>query len=257
MTELHEIQTYYENQTRTFGRAEITRDHRRIARVITTVTGLSGVRCDALELGCGNGAVAAVLVDQGMVVTALDFNAPAVQIAKTFESTRRGRLIPMQADFYTVVLPGQFDLIYYWDGFGVGTDKDQVKLLSRVKDWLAPDGIAVIDVFNPYYWSQQHGSSNVYEAPDGEKWKRQLAFDFQECRMVDCWTSLDNPAAETRSQSLRCYSPADFSVLLSSTGLAIRDLFTSDGLKITKGGTSALRERTSFLAVLEDCMVSS
>jgi len=186
---------YYESQSRTFERAEITDEHRRVAQVITAISGTSADSAKVLELGCGNAAVAAVLADQGMTVTAVDFNAPAIAIARSFAESRTGRLIPVEADFYTVDLPGNYDLVFYWDGFGVGEDEDQIRLLSRVRSWLAPSGRAVVDVFSSYYWMQKHGTAEAFRAADGSKWERKLRFDFRGCRMVDCWANLDDSSS--------------------------------------------------------------
>jgi len=242
---------YYEDQTRTFETGVITDEHKRIASVITTIAGTSGGSAKVLELGCGSGAVAAVLADRGWAVTAIDFNAPAIAMARAFAESRLGRLVPVEGDVYTVDLPGPYDLVFYWDGFGVGEDEDQVQLLSRVKGWLAPGGRAVVDVFSPYFWMAKHGTSVVYQATNGETWERRIEFDFRACRLVDHWTNLDDPTVAPRSQSLRCYAPADISRLVSEAGLRLIELFTSDGARIIGNDVEAIRDRTSFLLLLE------
>ena len=171
-------------------------------------------------------------------------------VARAFAELRSGRLVPVEGDVYTVDLPGSYDLVFYWDGFGVGEDEDQVRLLSRVKDWLAPGGRAVVDVFNPYFWVTQHRTSAVYQAMNGETWERRIEFDFRACRLVDHWTNLDDPAVAPRSQSLRCYAPADFFTLVAAAGLEPIALFTSDGAPIVGNDVKAIRDRTSFLALL-------
>ncbi len=247
---MRDVRDYYENQSRTFEQSAITDEHRRIAHIITSISGFSDDTGTALELGCGNAAVSAVLADRGLTVTAVDFNAPAMAVARSFAESRGGRLLPIEADFYTASLPGNYTLIFYWDGFGIGKDEDQLKLLTRVRSWLAPGGRAVIDVFNPYYWLQKHETSATYQAANGNPWERKIQFDFRECRMVDVWTNLDDSSIPPRSQSLRCYTPADFSTLASRAGLNVLGLYTSNGEEIVGGDEKTIQERTSFLALL-------
>jgi len=44
---------------------------------------------------------------------------------------------------YDVDIGGPFDAVCYWDGFGIGDDQDQRRLLRRIAGWLAPDGRAL------------------------------------------------------------------------------------------------------------------
>jgi len=248
---MRQVREYYESQSRTFGQSAITDEHRRIAHVIASIAGTSGDSGTALEIGCGNGAVAAVLADQGMTVTAVDFDSAAMAIARSFAEPRGGCLRPVEADFYTANLPGNYDLVYYWDGFGVGEDEDQIRLLARVRGWLAPGGRAVVDVFSTYYWIQKHGTSSVFQATNGDQWERRIEFDFRECRMNDSWVNLDDASISPRSQSLRCYTPADFVALVSQAGLDVVGLYTSNGEEIIGNDGDAIQKRTSFLALLE------
>jgi hypothetical protein len=121
----------------------------------------------------------------------------------------------IEGDFYQVELSEEFEVVCYWDGFGVGTDEDQQRLLSRIAGWLTPDGCALIDVCTPWYWTSVAGRGN-----DFEKVSRRYAFDANNCRMLDRWWPKDNEQAAV-TQSLRCYSPADLRLLLKSTGLSL------------------------------------
>jgi hypothetical protein len=124
----------------------------------------------------------------------------------------------LNGDFMQVELPGRFDAVTYWNGFGVGSDSEQRTLLHRIaEDWLAPDGVAVLDVFNPLAWCREAGTMDV----DSETNCRQAVdFDAVTSRMVDTWW-FDGEDKPPLSQSQRCYSPADLALLLEGTGLTM------------------------------------
>ncbi|THF68003.1 class I SAM-dependent methyltransferase [Deinococcus sp. Arct2-2] len=120
-------------------------------------------------------------------------------------------------DFYTVDLPLRFDTVCYWDGFGVGTDDDQRRLLARITAWLQPGATAFIDVYTPWYWAQRAGVTRAEAA-----YTQVYGFDAEGCRMTDTYSA---PGAEPVTQSLRCYSPDDLR-LLAGTGLTLTDLWS-------------------------------
>jgi hypothetical protein len=43
-----------------------------------------------------------------------------------------GSLRAIEGDFYETEPPGKFDVVAYFDGFGIGTDEDQRRLLRRI-----------------------------------------------------------------------------------------------------------------------------
>ena len=116
-----------------------------------------------LDLGTGPGVTAAAMADDGHHVTAIEFASTRAEFArKLMGIPYKGSLNVLEADFYTVDLPKKFDLVTYWDGFGVGTDADQRKLLKRIaQDWLKPEGQVLMDVFNPYKASLESGKERV------------------------------------------------------------------------------------------------
>ncbi len=99
--------------------------------------------------------------------------------------------------------------------FGIGSDTDQIRLLTRIVDWLAPGGSALIDVYIPWYWPNIVGKSWVL----GEA-RREYGFDALGCRMLDSWWPEDDESQKV-TQSLRCYSPADLAILAGMAGLTV------------------------------------
>lgn len=203
-----------------------------------------------LELGAGAGQQAAAFAEAGHEVVAVELVEIAASAARRLGetlSTEAGSLDILEGDFLTLALDETFDVVCYWDGFGVGEDREQRQLLKRVYDWLAPDGVALFDIYNPSYWSAQTGKRLEY----GE-FAREYGFDAEECRMLDHWWQTHQPE-QRFTQSLRCYSPADLRLLLEGTGLEMVALEPGGGVD-NKGRYHERRElpqAMSYLAVLQ------
>jgi SAM-dependent methyltransferase len=169
-----------------------------------------------LELGAGGGETAAATADLGYEVIAVEL-APAIAAAarRFAEPPRSGTLEVIEENFHEIDLAGAFDVVAYWDGFGVDDDAGLRALLCRIHDWLRPDVQALIEVYTPWYWAEAAGT----EMEIGHA-RRQYGFDAAGCRMTDRWWQRDDPSNAVE-QSLRCYSPADLALLLEGTGLAL------------------------------------
>lgn len=165
-----------------------------------------------LELGAGAGQFAAAAAERWHVV--------AVELVGALARRAAARVPPpsevIEGDFYALQLPTPFDVVAYFDGFGVGTDADQRRLLQRIAGWLAPGGVAAIELYSPWFWAGAAGREHAL----GPGARRRYGFDADGCRMIDTWWSTDDPGS-ARSQSLRCYSPADLRLLLQGTGLVL------------------------------------
>ncbi|WP_033542755.1 SAM-dependent methyltransferase [Planococcus sp. CAU13] len=171
-----------------------------------------------LELGGGKGYFAVAAAKQGYKVTVIELVDEAARYIRQLaeEQNVSERLTVISGDFYTAEIPDVFDIVCYWDGFGIGSDADQQKLLNRIQDWLKPGGIALIDVYTPWFWAKAAGR----EMRIAENVVRKYGFDAMGCRMLDTWRN-EEDAAEQATQSLRCYSPADFSLLIRNLDLTI------------------------------------
>ena len=169
-----------------------------------------------LELGAGGGQRAAAAAMQGHTVVAVELLAPLAANAQRLAARMdAGALTVIQADFYTVALDRTFDAVCYWDGFGVGSDADQHRLLCRIAEWLKPGGRAVIDISTPWFWQYAHGQQMQRGAA-----LRKYTYDVHESRLIDTWWPVDQPE-QAVAQSLRCYAPADLRLLLQDTGLQL------------------------------------
>jgi SAM-dependent methyltransferase len=175
-----------------------------------------------LELGAGDGRTAVATAELGHGVTAVELVASRVARAQRLADKhresireRQGSLTIVEGDFYSLALEGAFDVVAYWDGFGVGEDDDQRRLLRRIAGWLAPDGVALVDIYTPWYWAATAGLEMAF----GDA-RRRYGFDADGVRMLDTWWPHDSEE-QAVTQSLRCYGPADLRLLLEGTGLAL------------------------------------
>lgn len=246
MTEIAEFFEQQDRLARVYA-GPILNHHHQNARDITARLGGSGKRI--LELGAGGGQNAAALAELGHDVTALELVPRATAHALTLaRGVREGRLTVFTANFYDVALEGTFDAVCYFDGFGVGPDADQQRLLRRIAGWLGGSGVALIDVFTPWYWASVAGIR--HQQPG---WVREYSFDGEGCRMLDTWWSSEQPDYRV-TQSLRCYSPADLRLLTEGTGLRLSEV-VSQGMfdqaaRIFKPKVP-LEQAMTYLAVLE------
>ena len=187
-----------------------------------------------LELGSGGGQFAVAAALQGHDVTALERVPLLAEHTRSLAREGGTPLEVQQADFYTVQLPeAHYDAVCYWDGFGIGTDDDQRRLLRRVAGWLAPTGRMYLDVMTPWYWANATGN-----APQLPGYVRDYGFDADGCRMLDTYTPDSGGEPFTQSsftQSLRCYSPADLRLLLQGTGLTLTECWPGGSYDVQAG----------------------
>jgi len=196
---------------------------------VAMIARLSGEgRKRILELGAGGGQNAVAAGELGHEVVAVELvESSATHGQKLSADSPNVRVL--QGDFYTVTFDEPFDLVCYWDGFGVGSDDDQRRLLRRIAGWLRPGGSALLDIYTPWYAASS----------DGRGWKigaaeRRYGFDAEGCRWLDSWWPHDAPD-QVVTQSLRCYSPADLRLLLAGTGLELAGMQSGGALDWESG----------------------
>jgi hypothetical protein len=152
--------------------------------------------------------------------------------------------------------------VCYWDGFGVGSDADQRRLLRRIAaDWLKPGGCALIDVFSPTRWILEAGKEWTLDRNHpSHRFRQRRRFDFDPIHgaFLDEWCPIDDATGacdESRAitQRIRCYNPADLQMLLEGTGLSV-ERAEVDGVEIAVGAGDAFRQAWSYLVKLVgDC----
>ncbi|QUW22157.1 class I SAM-dependent methyltransferase [Sporosarcina sp. Marseille-Q4063] len=244
------VQEFYKEQYRiTEGMADaITKFDEALVDKVESTAGVNR-QLKILELGGGLGLFAVAAAKRGHDVTVIELVPSAVEkihkLATVHDVEEKMKII--QGDFYEIDLPNDFDVVCYWDGFGVGSDDDQKLLLQRIDNWLLPSGVALIDVYTPWYWAKISGR----EMKIDEDSYRRYGFDPEGCRMLDTWWATDYPKV---TQSLRCYSPADLTMLLSGTSLFLHSIKPGGEMDYDKWiftENVPLERAMTFLAVLK------
>jgi SAM-dependent methyltransferase len=216
---------FYSTTGRWWGGAESAITERDHARATTIGRLARPAPADVLELGCAYGNSAAAAADAGYRVVGVEISDRLDFAAR---HTPRTGLALVRGDFYTVDLGRRFDVVVYWNGFGVGSDADQRRLLRRMADeWLRPDGVVLMDVASPFCWARwaAEGDGDEHDpAPEigyvHRGIKQRIDYDPVANRAIDSWW--ERPEPETvHTQSLRCYAPGDFLLLLEGTGLTL------------------------------------
>lgn len=169
-----------------------------------------------LDIGAGGGQNAVAMSHFSKEVQAIELLDEFVKFGKNLiQKNNRNNCFITQGDFYTYTPECKFDIVTYWDGFGVGSDDEQIILLTNIAKWLNDDGFACIEIYTPWYADYSKNKEMTF----GDA-KRRYGFDFENCRWLDSWWKI-NDEQNAVQQSLRCYSPADLKLLVKNTGLVI------------------------------------
>ncbi|RKR91308.1 methyltransferase family protein [Micromonospora pisi] len=251
------VEDFYSRTGQWWGRAEARltdRDHHRVSLLHDHC---GGAPKRVLELGAGYGATAVATAQAGHMVTAIEISDRIDFVDGLARDVSPGALGVIKDDFYTVRLDRPFDVVCYWNGFGVGSDADQRRLLERIAtEWLRPGGAALIDVSNPFVWARWNGGEeHLMPAPErgyDHELHERTTFDPVSCVAVDTWWEASSPH-QSISQFLRCYTPADLMLLLAGTGLQLTAITVGDRTFTPTpqpGLAELLHEHHEYLAVL-------
>lgn len=177
-----------------------------------------------LELGSGNGQLTNAFAEKGKYVTSIELVQEIVEYASRKKLHNATRIC---GDFYDVHLPQTFDAVVYIDGFGIGEDDDQLRLLQRIANWLTDDGYGLIDIYEPNYWA------NTYKSPIALNKEstvfRQYNYNHENGRFTDTWWHIEAPHIKT-TQSLKCYSIQDIHTLCEKAKLDIIGYFPNGAM---------------------------
>jgi SAM-dependent methyltransferase len=248
---------FYSRSGSWWGKAEARVTERDDGRVALLHANAGDQPMRVLELGAGYGTTAVAMARAGHAVTAVEFSDRADAVAGLAADLGTGSVDVVRDDFYDVRLPERFDAVCYFNGFGVGSDRDQRRLLRRIADeWLLAGGVALIDVMNPFVWAGWDGDDEHLPAATDRGYEFELyehnAFDPVTCTAIDTWWEADHPERRI-SQYLRCYTPADLALLLEGTGLTLTGFHVGGQrlpLEPRPSFGELLREHHEYLAVL-------
>ncbi|KOO52019.1 class I SAM-dependent methyltransferase [Viridibacillus arvi] len=172
-----------------------------------------------LELGAGNGLLARALSTFDKSVTTIELVSEMVKFAKQYNNEN---ITSLCGSFYNIDLNQTFDALLYIDGFGIGTDKDQLALLKRIFNWLKDDGIGLIDIYQPEYWKKTNGMQMATDP--SAKVLREYGYEEKNNRMTDTLWEMNNPD-DRIVQSLSCYTPDEIVELCNLANLQVISIF--------------------------------
>ncbi len=223
------IDTFYQKQTEWFGiylgdldethheRAELCQNYIQSPRKV-------------LELGAGGGQTAIALAQlYDCPVTMVEILEVSCQQAVSLIDFYKVPVSVIEGNFYKIKLHETYDLICYFDSFGIGDDTEQKALLNRIASWLSPSGIALIEIGNPLFWSNTAHNKKM----DLGACIRHCQFDFGTSRLIDRWWRHEYPD-EIIYQSLRCYKPDELEALLSDTELSLKHIHPGGTINFEK-----------------------
>jgi SAM-dependent methyltransferase len=100
-----------------------------------------------LDLGCGPGLYCSRLAKQGLNVTGIDYSKRSVKYAKEYAKNNNLKIKYLYQNYLTINYHDAFDVIImiYCD-FGVLSDWERKKLLTKIHKALKPNGLFVFDV---------------------------------------------------------------------------------------------------------------
>ena len=109
---------------------------------------LAAAGSSVLDIGCGPGRLTAALTRQGRMAMGIDISTGAVQLARA-----TGALALHRSVFARLPGTGRWQTALLADG-NIGIGGDPVRLLARVRDLLAPEGTALVEL-------DQHGTGRT------------------------------------------------------------------------------------------------
>ncbi|MBF0360135.1 MAG: class I SAM-dependent methyltransferase [Oligoflexia bacterium] len=177
----------------------------------------SNKRIRILDLGSGGGqhAAAMAMLDNTEVVAVELLEELCSHTKDLKQKHHLNNLTIICEDFYRLQFKQEFDIVTYYDGFGIGDDEDQRKLLKLISSWLKPEsGRAFIEVYTSWFAL----SSSLRPVDIFRDVRRQYSYDFANNRLEDSWWS-ETKDNKRVTQTLRSYTPPDFRLLLEGTGL--------------------------------------
>lgn len=180
-----------------------------------------------LELGAGTGETAVYLCDRGYSVLAVDVCKKNVELMNEMRKTRPSLRV-VDGDFLTVNIEEAFPTVCMFETFGLGSDKDQRELLKRIqRHWLTDNGVLILDVYHPFGPIKAAGTKQELDKLDNVPGSVDMTeysyYDGIKNRWIDVWEPRNDPG-KSRTQSIRCYSPADLMLLMEGTGLVIHKI---------------------------------
>jgi SAM-dependent methyltransferase len=200
-----------------------------------------------LDVACGRGRHSVELARRGFHVTGVDLSACSLELARAAAEQARAEVVFRRLDMRELDYDGVFDAVvnlftafgYFWE------DLENERVVHRIVSALRPGGRVVIDTINPIALARVFRAREWHELEDGSVLLEQRSHDQLRGRIRGTWTLVRRDGSRSvREHSLRAYSPAELSALLSRAGLEVeRALGSFDRTPLGDGTRTILLAR--------------
>jgi SAM-dependent methyltransferase len=185
-----------------------------------------------LDLACGFGRIANRLALLGHRVTAVEYQAGFLDIARSDAARNRvrtahngGRAEYVQGDMRAIEYENQFDrVIMMFNSFGYFTDEENLRVLQNIYRALKPGGLLGFDVANRDGVLNDFHSHYVSEK-DGSLMINRFSFDVFSGRLRNARIIIRDGQRKDRPFSIRLYSYTEMRDLLARAGLRLESAY--------------------------------
>lgn len=186
-----------------------------------------------LEIACGTGRLTLPIAAARIDVTGLDVSLPMLEKAKQ-KAAERGLHIPwVHQDCRAIALPRRFALIFSaTNAMQHLLDVDSAHaFLTSARDALTPDGVLLIDVFNPDPAKLARRSEVRYlhktiTTDDGAAIRVEASSSYRAQSQVlhfDLFYAIEGREIRRKQVNMRCFFPEELLALIKLAGLEVID----------------------------------
>ena len=174
-----------------------------------------------LELGAWDGSLAKAMSKKVSHMTTVEL---VKEMAEAAKENNPGNIEVIHGSFYDVQITDTFDAVIYIDGFGVGTDADQLELLRKIGQWLDNEGCALIDNYQPEHWKKADDIEMRPDPSNNPDVIRRYSYNFEENIIMDTWWKKGHEKL-AQTQYLKCYTPEEIDKMCRQAGLRVTVYF--------------------------------
>jgi SAM-dependent methyltransferase len=177
-----------------------------------------------LELGIGTGRIALPLAQRGIRMHGVDASPAMVE---KLRAKPGGAEIPIEmGNFANLKIGGRFSLIYvvFNTFFGILTQDDQVRCFTRVAKRLTPDGVFVIEAFNPDLTRFDHGQRTSTTLVSDQRTIMEVSkLDAASQRVRSQHIVIDDGGTHRYPVELRFAYPPELDLMARIAGMRLRE----------------------------------
>ncbi len=173
-----------------------------------------------LDLACGYGRIAIPLAQRGLQVTGLDLSDVLLGQARTAAREAGVQIRWHQGDMREIPWNDEFDaVISVFTSFGYfADDRENLRVLERVRRALKPGGLLLIDVMNRDWRVRMDVDRHWFEAGElivlAEPWLDPVAG-----RTGETWRWLEGGEWQSMEFDVRIYTATELKTMTESAGL--------------------------------------